>query len=220
MSEFLPADPPPDPAKTIQRAFRRFQFVVLAALVAMGGFLAWQARQDHAVLRRLQRPIVVLRDFKFLPVERGDSGLSWQFVAYWENAGLGTARNVQTHVHYWTGPVSPGFTHMTPNDFTGQAFDLSPHETINEPDFMVPAPAMHGPKASPGEMLIWGQATYHEAQEGGRPHITHFCYAVTWVGGDPDNGKLPLDARTNWCEEGNCMDDECLAKGYSPTPGS
>jgi hypothetical protein len=220
MSDILLGDPPPDPVKTLRRAFRRFQIMVLLALAAMAAFLAWEARQDRATLHSMQRPIVVLHDIKFLPVERGNSGLYWQFIADWQNTGLTTARNVQTHVHYWTGPVAPGFTHMTPNDFTGQYFDLSPHETINTPDFMAPAQAMLGPKASAGEMVIWGQATYHEGQAGGRPHITHFCYAVTWVGGDPNNAQLPLDVRTNHCEEGNCMDDECIATGYAPTPPS
>ena len=214
----LPGEAPPDPIKPLRRSFRWFQVVILLALAAMAGFLWWQARQDRLALRSFQRPIVVLRDIRFLPVERGNSGLFWQFVAFWENTGLTTARNVQTHVHYWTGPVSPGFTHMTPNDFTGQYFDLGAHETINTPDFMVPAPAMVGAKASAGEMVIWGQATYHESIPPGRPHITHFCYAVTWIGGDPNNAALPLDVRTNWCEEGNCTDEACIAQGYTPAP--
>lgn len=220
MSETLVGDQPPDPVKTLQRAFRRFQIVVLLALLAMGGFLAWQARRDHAILHAMQRPIVVLRGIKFLPVEPGNRGLSWQFVAYWQNAGLTTARNVQTRIHYWTGPVNPGFTHTTPNDFTGPFFDLSPHETIDKPGFIVPALAMLRAKTVAGEMLIWGQATYHEARSGGRPHITHFCYAVTWIGGDPNNAQLPLDVHTARCDEGNCVDDECIAKGYRIMPAS
>jgi hypothetical protein len=216
MSSFLPTDP--DYAPRLKRAFRRLEVLVLLGFLALGAFLYWQGRQYRLALHDIQRPVVVLRDIKFLPVHRADGALSWQFVAYWENAGITGARAAQSDVHYWTGPVTPGFSRMKPNDFLSEQFDLGPRETINRPYFSIPAEAMAAAKETPDYLIIWGGAIYHEARPGGGPHMTRFCYVVTGVGGDPANPAVPLDVRTNWCREGNCTDDDCLTQGYTMTP--
>jgi hypothetical protein len=197
MSNTLLGEPAPDPVPPLRRAFRRLQIIVLLMLAAMAGALAWQIRQDRATWRDTQRPIVVLRDLKFLPVPRADAAPVWQLVAIWENAGLSTARNVQTDMHYWTGPVSPGFTLMNPNSTTTAPFDVGPRESIDLPARNIPPEAIDAARATPGYLIVWGGARDHEALPGGRPHITRFCYAVTWIGAAPGRPVSSLDVRTH-----------------------
>ena len=178
-------------------------------LAALGAFLYRQYRQYRLALHDIRRPFVVLRDVKSLPEHRADGELSWQFVAYWENAGIASARLVQTTVHYWTGPVTPGFSHSKPNDFTGQPYDLGPRETIGVPYFGMSAQAVAAARDTPGYLIIWGGALYHEAQPGGGPHITRFCYMVAGINGDPANPAAPLDLRKQLVRRGNCTDEGC-----------
>lgn len=118
-------------------------------------------------------------------------------------------------MHYWTGPVSPDFTLMNPNSATTAPFDVGPRESIDLPAFNIPPEANDAARATPGYLIVWGSARDHGALPGGRPHITRFCYAVTWIGAAPGRPVSPLDVRTNWCAEGNCTDADCVARGYT-----
>ena len=68
---------------------------------------------------------------------------------------------------------------------------------------------------------VWGWARYWDVFQrlDRSPHVTRFCYRLTWFFGNINKPDATTESVSTPCRIGNCADNECVKQGIPDPPG-